>query len=107
MLRNVAATCGLDDTWSPTNVFLPSDPAKRKAAKVELAARKLAKKLDVEAQKTSDVIDVKYGRAGDPQTPACVLQTLGKLYLEKHLQLARPPARRISSRNRPKSIIRR
>jgi uncharacterized protein involved in exopolysaccharide biosynthesis len=90
MLRNVAATCGLDDTWSPSDIFLPSDKAKRKAAKVEMAARKLARKLDVEAQKTSDVIDVKYGRTGDPETPACVLQTLGKLYLEKHLQLQRP-----------------
>ena len=90
MLRTVASTCGLDDSWSPTNIFLPSDPAKRKAAKVEMAARRLEKKLDVEAQKTSDVIDVKYGRMGDPETPYCVFSTLGKLYTEKHLQLERP-----------------
>jgi len=91
MLRTVAATCGLaDEKWSPFNIFLPSDPQKRSAARIEVAARKLAKKLDVEAEKTSDVINVKYGKAGEPETPACVLQTLGRLYLEKHLQLQRP-----------------
>ncbi len=91
MLRAVAATCGLaKEQWSPSNIFLPSDPEKRKAARLELAAGKLAKKLDVEAQKASDVIDVKYGRVGEPETPACVLQTLSKLYLEKHLQMQRP-----------------
>ena len=74
----------------PINIFLPSDPQKRQAVRVEAAAARLAKKIDVEAQKTSDVIDVKYGKAGDPETPACVLQTLSKLYLEKHLQLQRP-----------------
>jgi polysaccharide biosynthesis transport protein len=90
MMRTIAATCGLDKSWSPSQIFLPSDPAKRQAAKIEMAARKLSKKIDVEAQKTSDVIDVKYGRAGEPETPACVLQTLAKLYMEKHLQLQRP-----------------
>jgi uncharacterized protein involved in exopolysaccharide biosynthesis len=91
MLRSVAATCGLaDEKWSPFNVFLPSDPQKRKAIRIEAAAGRLAKKLDVEAEKTSDVINVKYGKTGEPETPACVLQTLGRLYLEKHLQLQRP-----------------
>jgi len=36
------------------------------------------------------VIDVRYGRSGTPESTACVLQTLGKLYLEKHLRLQRP-----------------
>ena len=91
MLRKVASTCGLaDDKWSPFNVFLPSDPQRRTAARQEEAARNLAKKIKVETATTSDVIDVKYGRVGEPEVPACVLQTLGKLYLEKHLQLQRP-----------------
>jgi uncharacterized protein involved in exopolysaccharide biosynthesis len=91
MLRKVASTCGLaDDKWSPFNVFLPSDPQRRMAARQEEAARNLAKKIKVETATTSDVIDVKYGRVGEPEVPACVLQTLGKLYLEKHLQLQRP-----------------
>ena len=91
MLRKVASTCGLaEDKWSPFDVFLPSDPQRRMAARQEQAARNLAKKIKVETATTSDVIDVKYGRAGEPEVPACVLQTLGKLYLEKHLQLQRP-----------------
>ncbi len=89
MLRNVVAACGLA-TPSAMDIFLPSDPQRRMAMKQEQATRRLAKKLTVEAAATSDVIDVKYGSTGEPETPACVLQTLGKLYLEKHLQLQRP-----------------
>lgn len=90
MFRTIARTCNLASSWSPSDIFLPSDPARRRAMKEEAAARHIAKKLKVEAEKTSDVIDVSYGHLGDPQVPACVLQTLGKLYLDKHLQLVRP-----------------
>jgi succinoglycan biosynthesis transport protein ExoP len=91
MLRSVAATCGLaDDQGSMFSKLFPGDPEKMKAIRISGAARQLARKLNVEAQKNSDVIDVKYGKTGSPETPACVLQTLGKLYLEKHLQLQRP-----------------
>ena len=90
MMRSVAGTCGLDDFWFPTDVFLPRDPAKRKAIKLEKAATSLGRSLVVEQEKTSDVINVKYGKTGDPAVPACVLQTLSKLYLEKHLELRRP-----------------
>jgi uncharacterized protein involved in exopolysaccharide biosynthesis len=91
MLRTIVAQCGLvDSNWSPMDVFLPSDPQRRAAIKQEGAMRGLAKKIKVEAAATSDVIDVKYGSTKDPQTTACVLQTLSKLYLEKHLQLQRP-----------------
>jgi uncharacterized protein involved in exopolysaccharide biosynthesis len=91
MLRTIVATCGLvEDKWSVGDLLLPSDPAQKKAMKEEGAARTLAKKIKVEAQTTSDVIDVSYGAVGDPKTPACVLQNLGKLYLEKHLLLRRP-----------------
>lgn len=90
MLRTVATTCGLDNGWSFTDIFLPSEPARRKAIKQEAAARGLAKKISVDAATNSDIIDVSYGRMGDPETPACVLQNLSKLYLQKHLQLRRP-----------------
>jgi polysaccharide biosynthesis protein PslE len=90
MLRSVSKTCGLDKSWSPSDIFLPSDPARRQIMKQEHAARRLAKKLSVEAEKTSDVIDISYGRLGEPETPACVLQNLSKLYVDKHLQLLRP-----------------
>jgi succinoglycan biosynthesis transport protein ExoP len=89
MLRSVVSTCGLAAP-SALDIFLPSDPQRRRAMKDEAAARRLGKKITVEAASTSDVIDVKYGRMGEPETPACVLQTLAKLYMEKHLQLQRP-----------------
>jgi polysaccharide biosynthesis protein PslE len=92
MLRSVAATCGLVSTKPGLlDVFLPSDPQSRQATKLERAAARLEKALSVEAERNSDVIDIKYGKTGDPGTPACVLQTLGKVYLEKHLELRRPP----------------
>jgi succinoglycan biosynthesis transport protein ExoP len=91
MLRDVVASCRLvEDKWSPFDIFLPSDPRRRMAMKQEAATRNLGKMIKVEAAATSHVIDVKYGRVGEPEVPACVLQTLGKLYLEKHLQLQRP-----------------
>jgi succinoglycan biosynthesis transport protein ExoP len=92
MFRSVAQTCGLaeEKNWSPSNLLLPRDPARRKAALIEKAANSLGKGLKVEGEKASDVIDVKFAATGDPETPACVLQTLSKLYLDKHLQLRRP-----------------
>jgi polysaccharide biosynthesis protein PslE len=90
MLRSVVVTCGLDKSWSPSDIFLPSDPVRREAMKVAKQTKRLASALDVEVEKTADVIDVTYGRTGNPQTPACVLQDLSKLYLQKHLLLRRP-----------------
>lgn len=91
MLRSVVGTCGLvDDKWSVGDMFSSNDPKRRLAMREEGAARGLAKQIKVEAAATSDVIDVKYGHVGEPEVPACVLQTLGKLYLEKHLLLQRP-----------------
>jgi uncharacterized protein involved in exopolysaccharide biosynthesis len=46
--------------------------------------------VKAEAEKGSDVINVKFGSIGSPETPACVLQNLGKLYLSKRLLLRRP-----------------
>ena len=92
MLHSVVETCGLAENghWTPSDLLLPSDPEKRKAARLENATKDLAKALKVEAEKTSRIIDVKYGAVGDPERPACVLKNLSKLYLEKHLQLLRP-----------------
>lgn len=92
ILHSVVVNCGLAENkwWTPSDLFLPLDPVRRKAAKEERATTGLAKALNVEAEKTSHVIDVKYGAIGEPETPACVLNNLSKLYLEKHLQLRRP-----------------
>jgi uncharacterized protein involved in exopolysaccharide biosynthesis len=91
ILRSVASTCGLDQpSWHLLSFLRPSDPAARKEYELESATRKLAKNLVVEAEKTADVIDVRYGHKGDPETTGCVLNNLGKLYVEKHMQLIRP-----------------
>jgi uncharacterized protein involved in exopolysaccharide biosynthesis len=92
ILRSVATTCGLtkQQHWSLSNLFLPEDPAQRRAAETERAAAGLAKAISVEPDKGSDVINIKYGRLGNPETPACVLRNLSQLYLQKHLELKRP-----------------
>jgi polysaccharide biosynthesis transport protein len=94
MLRSVVETCGMvdsDHNFSLSELFFPRDPERRKAAKIEKAVTSLGKGLKVEAAKVSDVIDVRFGVVGNPETPACALQNLGKLYLQKRLQLQRPP----------------
>jgi uncharacterized protein involved in exopolysaccharide biosynthesis len=94
MLQEVAQICNLTKQKSS---FLDSlskpdsrDLETKNAAELEGATKALAAKLRVDPLRTSHVIDVRYGRSGSPETPACVLQTLGKLYLEKHVRLQRP-----------------
>jgi uncharacterized protein involved in exopolysaccharide biosynthesis len=89
MLGTVVTTCGLDRK-SLFDFLLTKDPAQRERIKVAKAAKRLAGALSVEVEKNADVIAVRYGSTGAPETPHCVLSTLGKLYLEKHLQLRRP-----------------
>lgn len=91
MLREVAETCHLAGNGSsPWDRFDSRDPAVKKAAALENATNALAGSLKVETQKTSRLIDLRYGSSSSPETAACVLQTLGKVYLEKHLRLQRP-----------------
>ena len=91
ILKSVAATCGLDHLSSGLFGFMrPSDPMARKEYDLEKATKRLARGLNVQEDKTSDVIDVTYGHKGAPETAACVLQNLSKLYVEKHLHLIRP-----------------
>jgi uncharacterized protein involved in exopolysaccharide biosynthesis len=91
MLREVAETCQLAGNGSSLwDRFDSSEPAVKKAAALESATKALAGTLKVEAQKTSRLIDLRYGSSKSPETSACVLRTLGNLYLEKHLRLQRP-----------------
>jgi uncharacterized protein involved in exopolysaccharide biosynthesis len=90
VLRKVVVSCGLQNKSSITDVFLPSDPARRNAIKVEKQAKILASRIKVEAEKQADVIDVTYGRTGAPEVPACVLSSLSTLYFEKHALTHRP-----------------
>ncbi len=92
MYRAIVVTCGLvpDTRWSPSDMFISPSPERKRAMNLEKAAMAVGGGVKVEAEKTSNVINVKYGRTGDPVAPACVLQNLSKLYLEKHLLLRRP-----------------
>lgn len=91
MLREVSETCHLAGNGSSFwDRFDSRDPGVKNRAALESATNALAGSLKVEAQKTSRLIDLRYGSSKSPETAACVLQTLGKLYLEKHLRLQRP-----------------
>lgn len=90
ILRKVVEACNLGNRWSASELLLPKDPERIKAARIQSAAIQLQKGVKVEAEKVSNVINVKYGAMGDPKIPACVLQNIGKFYLEKHLLLRRP-----------------
>jgi uncharacterized protein involved in exopolysaccharide biosynthesis len=91
LLQQVVASCDLNKRSAITDSLLPSDPSVRARAKLERGARSLAESLHVEVEKQAEVIDVSFGAVGPRETPACVLTTLGRLYLEKRLQLRRPP----------------
>jgi polysaccharide biosynthesis transport protein len=91
MLRDVAQTCRLAEVrssfWDKSDSH---DLDAKKAVALESATNALAASLKVDSHKNSRVIDVRYGSTDAPEATACVLQTLGKLYLEKHLRLQRP-----------------
>ena len=91
MLGEVAQTCRLAEVVpSFWDRFDSRSPEVKKATALEGVTKGLAGGLKIEAEKTSHVINVRYGSTAAPETTACVLQTLGKLYLEKHLRLQRP-----------------
>jgi len=91
MLREVVQTCGMVHTRpSLWDKFDSRPPELKKAAAIEAETRSVAGRLKVEAQKSSHVIELRYASTAPPESSACVLQTLGKLYLEKHLRLQRP-----------------
>jgi uncharacterized protein involved in exopolysaccharide biosynthesis len=64
-------------------------PREEQAVRVERAAKRLARRLDVRPIKKSNLIAVSYD-APDPQVAAHVLQSLARVYLEKHMEVHRP-----------------
>ena len=64
-------------------------PHEAPEARVERAAQRLANRLNVESIKKSNLIAVSYD-AADPQQAAHVLQSLSRVYLQKHMQVHRP-----------------
>src|SRR5262249_52441983 len=87
LLEQVVVACGLDKVkarfWSS---WIASNPALR----VPKAVRTLKEGLKVEAVKKSNLIAVTYS-SSDPQLAARVLNTLGNLYVERHVAVNRFP----------------
>jgi succinoglycan biosynthesis transport protein ExoP len=90
LLQQVVVSCDLNKQSGITDSFLASDAPARAQAKVEHGTRWLAQSLHVAVAKQADVINVSFGAVGPREKPTCVLATLGRLYLEKRLQLRRP-----------------
>ena len=100
LLEKVVMSCGLDHepphslmssimrtvTSTVMQRFAASGPERA----VALAVRRLDKKLKVEAIRKTNLVRVTYD-SPDPQLAAGVLRTLTNLYLDKHLEVHRPP----------------
>ena len=65
-------------------------PKQDEADRVERAVRTLAKKIKVETATKTNMIEVTYS-SSDPALSYGVLNTLGNLYMEKHVAVHRPP----------------
>jgi uncharacterized protein involved in exopolysaccharide biosynthesis len=61
-----------------------------RAAAIEHAVRKLARRLDVDALKKSNLIQVSY-KDTSPERAARILAALSTLYVQRHMNLQRPP----------------
>jgi polysaccharide biosynthesis protein PslE len=87
LLEQVVVACGLDKVkprfWSS---WIPTNPALR----IPEAVRKLKEALTVEVVRKTNLIEVTY-TSNDPQLAARVLNTLGDLYLERHVAVNRFP----------------
>jgi uncharacterized protein involved in exopolysaccharide biosynthesis len=93
LLKRVVIACGLDK--QPPSLLgrlilrLSLGPDKARLA-VPLAIRALRKKLEVEAIRKTNLVRATY-QSPDPTLAANVLNTLTALYLQKHLEVHRPP----------------
>jgi polysaccharide biosynthesis protein PslE len=87
LLEQVVVACGLDKVKPPFwSSWIPTDPALR----IPEAVRKLKEALTVEVVRKTNLIEVTYAST-DPQLAARVLNTLGDLYLERHVAINRFP----------------
>jgi uncharacterized protein involved in exopolysaccharide biosynthesis len=56
---------------------------------VTKAAKDLAENMQIATLKNSDVISISYS-SGNPSRAACILRSIGQLYMDKHLAVRRP-----------------
>lgn len=87
LLEKVVVATRLDHISSPLSWL---SPARSSAEKVEQATRRLAKDLKIKNATNSDLITVSY-KSPDPRLAYAVLNTLGNLYVDKQVEVHRPP----------------
>ncbi len=98
LLEKVAISCNLPESLSSHfwGRVLPAHAARESASgpgsekKISESVLALENKLQIEPLKRTDLIEVTYD-SPDPQLSARVLRTLGNLYLEKTVEVHRPP----------------
>jgi uncharacterized protein involved in exopolysaccharide biosynthesis len=98
LLEKVVVTCNLQESpsshfWKrllPVAAASESGDAESSDRKISQAVLALESKLAIEPLKKTDLIQVTYD-SPDPQMAARVLRTLGGLYLEKTVEVHRPP----------------
>jgi uncharacterized protein involved in exopolysaccharide biosynthesis len=93
VLRQVVVATGLKDLATKTllRYILPGSmlPAHNDAWYIARATKQLSGKLDIKAVTKTNLIQISY-KSSDPHRAYEVLQTLGTLYLDKHLAVHRP-----------------
>jgi uncharacterized protein involved in exopolysaccharide biosynthesis len=97
LLEKVVLACDLqhqsDSSWSKVLVAVTSRTkamSPEKDTRIPQAVRTLEKALTMEVLKKTNLIAVHY-QSSDPKLAAQVLTELSNLYLEKHLEMHRPP----------------
>jgi len=87
VLKKVVIETGLNHRQSSLGWLFPK---KSEDEKVESAVKALAKQLKIKNATNSNMIDVSYS-SSDPQLSYAVLNSLGKFYVDKHVEVHRPP----------------
>lgn len=87
LLEKVVRATGLDRATSALDWL---SPAHSEAQRIEEATKKLAKDLKIKNATNSDLITVSY-KSANPQLAYAVLTSLGNFYVDKHVEVHRPP----------------
>lgn len=88
LLRNVVLSTGLDHLSPSLLSWLR--PKRSEDERVDGAVSRLAKKLKIKNATNSNLIDVSYS-SPDPKLSYAILNSLATFYVEKHLEVHRPP----------------
>ncbi|MGO9338921.1 MAG: GumC family protein [Terracidiphilus sp.] len=87
VLKKVVIATGLNSKQSSLDWFFPKKSEEERA---ERAVKGLAKQLKIKNATNSNLINISYSST-DPQLSYAVLNSLGKFYVEKHVEVHRPP----------------